>query len=347
MNLPFRNCARVRSGFHRTLTALAAACLLSAMPACTTNPATGQNQINLLDRESEIAMGVEAAPELTRQFGGKLNNADLQAYVTEIGRKIAASTEGDFPTLPWEFTLLDSDVINAFALPGGKVFISKGLARRMTNEAQLAAVLGHECGHVTARHINDKLVRENGANILLQIGSAVAGHEYAMISELAGQVATVALLKYDRGQESQADALGMRYMVRNNYDPLGARQVMEILRDAMAGGQRSPEILATHPYPETRIRDIDAAIRNSYSHTQGNEQYQLREQQFRARLLSKLAAHTDATSARGMLAAASIDRASASNDETSFLWCAVCAANEKSTRIVPATIDSTPQPGNH
>src|SRR5205823_502333 len=113
----------------------------------------------------EVQMGAEAMPELTKQYGGKVANTDLQTYVTGVGRKLAATTEADNPALPWEFTLLNSDVINAFALPGGKVFLTTGLAKRMTNEAQMAGVLGHECGHVTARHINDKITREMGAQL--------------------------------------------------------------------------------------------------------------------------------------------------------------------------------------
>src|SRR5882724_635694 len=105
-------------------------------------------------------MGAEATPQISKQYGGPVKNAAVQQYVAELGKNLAATTEKDNPKLPWEFTLLDSDVINAFSLPGGKVFFSRGLAVKLQNEAQMAAVLGHEIGHVTARHINDQMTHE-------------------------------------------------------------------------------------------------------------------------------------------------------------------------------------------
>jgi predicted Zn-dependent protease len=121
-------------------------------------PRDGERQFIALSRSQEIAMGTEAQPQLTEQYGGEVADQIATGYVTEVGQAMAALTEGDYPSLPWEFTLLDSDVINAFALPGGKVFLSRGLAARMRDEAQMAGVIGHEIGHVTARHINDRVV---------------------------------------------------------------------------------------------------------------------------------------------------------------------------------------------
>ena len=109
--------------------------LASTMTGCETNAATGRPQYLRYNRDEEIQLGSEATPELTKEYGGKVANPELQAYVTGIGQRLSQQTEADNPTLPWEFTLLDSDVINAFALPGGKVFFSRGLAEKMTNEA--------------------------------------------------------------------------------------------------------------------------------------------------------------------------------------------------------------------
>lgn len=270
--------------------------LLALLPAflvpvgCETNAATGKSQFQALSRQQEIAMGMEAQPQLTKEYGGKVNSPELQAYLSELGRRMAAVTEGDNPSLPWDFTMLDSDVINAFSTPGGKVYFSRGLVARMTNEAQLAGVLGHEIGHVTARHINDQMTNSGIASIVVggvAAGAGAAGYDANTVGQLGQQVGGVVLLKYGRGQELEADRLGMRYMARLNYNPVGMRQVMEILQQAMAGG-RQPELLSTHPYPENRIKQIDGLLASEYAGTQNNPQYKLNEAEFQARCLSKL-----------------------------------------------------------
>ena len=124
---------------------------------CAKNAATGKRSLVLLSAAEEERLGAEAAPQFTAEYGGAVDDAALNRYVTDIGNRLAAVTEADYPDLEWEFTLLDSSVVNAFALPGGKVFITRGLAERLDNEAQLAGILGHEIGHVTARHVEDRV----------------------------------------------------------------------------------------------------------------------------------------------------------------------------------------------
>lgn len=277
----------------RTLLGLGALTLSLAILACSTNPATGRSQFNALSTQQEIAMGQEAAPDLVKEMGGEVARHDLRDYITEIGLKLAASTEGDNPNLPWKFTLLDSDVINAFALPGGQVFMSVGLAREMTSEAQLAAVLGHEVGHVTARHINDRLTDHLVVTTIAGVTAAVlSDSENAAIRDITPMAVQMGgqmvLLRYGRSQELEADALGVRYMTSNGYDPRGAVEVMEILAKAMSN-DRGLEFMSTHPYPETRIRALNGLIADRYPHTINNPQFERREQQFRARFLSKLA----------------------------------------------------------
>lgn len=273
-----------------SLLALCVACAGTMLGGCSTNPTTGRSQLNMLLRSDEIKMGVDSKPEMLKEYGGEVSNADARNYVTNLGKQLAAQTEADNPTLPWEFTLLNSDVINAFALPGGKVFVSKGLAEKMTNEAQMAGVLGHEIGHVTARHINEKITRQTGASVGLNIVSAVIGGGSGdVIAGLAGQAVQITLLSYDRDQESEADSLGMRYMVKCFYNPIGQLQVMEILKKE-AGGANQPEFLSTHPIPETRIKRIQQIIDTEYKYTQNNPQYKLNAEGFKAQFLSKLAA---------------------------------------------------------
>lgn len=266
---------------------------LGTLTACTTNKSTGRSQMNMLSTQEEISIGEQGKVEMLAEYDGEVEQADLRAYVREVGMKLVATTVQDDPrlqSLPWEFFLLDSEVINAFALPGGKVFMSLGLASKMTNEAQLAGVLGHEIGHVAAEHIDERFSRQMGAQIGIGIlGTVVASTAGVNVSELAGQIGEIALMSYDRGQESESDTLGMRYMSRANYDPKGMRQVMEILK-AAAGGAAQPEWMSTHPLPQTRIDDIDKRLRGEYANTQGNSQYTLAEAPFRQRFLSRIKA---------------------------------------------------------
>jgi len=278
--------------FSLQLRLLAAVIVGASLAGCSVNPATGQRQFNLLSRSHEIAIGEDAKVELTETYGGAVQDQRLQEYVTRVGMSMVPHTEADYASLPWEFTLLDSEVINAFALPGGKVFITRGLAERFTSEAQLAGVLGHEIGHVTARHANNRIT-----NQLLVTGVIVGATIAAGQSEddlvrvgvpvLTGVVGTGFVLKFNRDEELEADALGMRYMARAGYDPRGQLEVMQIL-GAASGGPRGPEWFATHPHPETRIDRIRRALQREYAYTQGNPEYQTHEARYQREFLSRL-----------------------------------------------------------
>lgn len=288
--------------------------LLAALTlgACSTNPATGARSLTLLSWDQERSMGAEAAPQFTAEFGGPVPDAALQTYVSEVGQRLVAQIEPGVPALDWEFTLLDSEVINAFALPGGKVFITRGLASRFTNEAQLAGVLGHEIGHVTARHGNQRISKQIGFNVL--IGAAAVGvgiadsdsdvrryGQYAVPALAIG--GNVILLKYGRDEESQADLLGVRYMARAGYHPAGQREVMEILAAASGGGGggRPPEWLSTHPFPETRIERLNQIIAEQYPDADTNPAYARAEQNYRTRMLNRLSALPPAKHTGAML----------------------------------------------
>ncbi len=311
---------------------------LMALPACTTNKTTGRLQFNSLSREEEIKLGTEAAPQLTAEFGGKVPDEALQQYVTDLGRRLAETTGVDDPTLPslpWEFTLLNSDVINAFALPGGKVFISRALAEQMTDEAQMAAVLGHEIGHVTAEHADERMGQQYGlvlgGTILGAVLGGVAGRdtESAGIGAAAGAtVGSIAALSYSRNQEIEADRLGMRYMERIKYDPSAALDVQEILkRESEKSGARQPEILSTHPASDTRIRDLRKRLDKYYQHTFNNPEYVRNAERYQQQFLSRLRTlpppqrttlNTDGRPRTSLLAASFFA------DPTT--WCGHCAA---------------------
>ncbi len=285
-----------RSLARRALLALTCAGAAAALNACETNATTGRSQFNLLSREQEVQMGTELQPQFTSESGGEITDQTIRQYVSNLGQKLAAQTEADNPSLPWTFTVLNSQEINAFALPGGKVFITVGLLKEMTNEAQLAAVLGHEVGHVTARHVSERIGQAGIADFVVQ--AAAAGVGAATDSSVATEVAGTAfnyggqmvVLKFSRDQESESDSLGMRYMTKLGYDPRGALQVQEILQRAMAAsGGRGLEIMATHPYPETRIKRIQDELKKSpYKDMAGNAQYRLGEAEFRQAVLSRL-----------------------------------------------------------
>lgn len=296
----------------------------TSLGGCTKNAATGENIFTLMNRDNEIALGAQAAPQFTQEFGGAVPNADLQAYVKDVGSKLAAVTEADFPSLPWEFTFLNSEAINAFALPGGKVFLTRGLAVKLSSEAEMAGVLGHEVGHVTAQHGAQRMAKAT----LIQGGVSVAavlvdssGNQTAKevgalgIPALAigGQVFQ---LKYGREDELQADSLGMRYMSKIGYDPAAQGSVMRVLQ-AAGGGNTQPEWLSTHPFPETRIAQINSLIAGEYAATQNNPQYQLKANEYKQRMLGKLALLPEAPDAPMV-------RAYYARAGAPMLWCAHC-----------------------
>lgn len=260
---------------------LAAALSFSAL-GCTVNPATGEQQFNMLSTQQEVEMGSQYAPEFIETYGGEIPSPQIRNYVSDIGNRLAAQSER--PDLPWEFNVVDSSVINAFALPGGKVFISRGLLKEMTNEAQLAGVLGHEIGHVTAQHIGQQMSRQQIVQAGLGIVSASAGNDYSTYVDLIGGFGGQAyLMKFGRDQESQADELGLRYMARLNYNPRAQLQVLEILKAHGGGGQM--EWLSTHPAPTTRLRRVEAILDQQYGNTSNYPYYPDR---FKATVLNEL-----------------------------------------------------------
>ncbi len=263
---------------------------------CTTNPATGKKSFTLYSWEQEKKMGASAAAGLAQQFGGEVDAAIPSQYVREVGMKLVAGIESGVPDLDWEFTLLNTEVINAFALPGGKVFFTRGLAEKLDSEAEMAGVLGHEIGHVTARHGNQRISKQIGFTaIMTGVAVAVGASDSDSNTRKYGQVAVpalaiggnVVLLKYGRNDESQADMLGMRYMERAGYNPAGQLRVMEVL-EAESKGPRQPEWLSTHPYPESRIKAIRGYLDEQYAYTQNNPAYVMNKAAYEQRMLLPL-----------------------------------------------------------
>jgi len=223
-----------------------------------TNPVTGEKQRVSLSVEQEIALGLQSAPEMIREMGGEVRDAKLNAYIDEVGNKIVSKTEAGNSPFQFEFYLLaDQKTVNAFALPGGQIFITAGLYKLLKSEDQLAGVLGHEIGHVINRHGSEHLAKaELTQQLVMATQVGTGGYDQGMIAQYVGQMAN---LKYGRDDEIESDEYGVKYLIEAGYDPKAMIEVMEILNEA-AGKQRSPEFLSSHPNPENRIQKIKEYI---------------------------------------------------------------------------------------
>jgi predicted Zn-dependent protease len=231
------------------------------------NPITGDTQHIALTRQQEVALGLQSAPEMADQFGGLDPDPAVQASAGEVGRRIVEHSVAGRTEYPFQFRVLrDRETINAFALPGGPVFITRGLLDQLENEAQLAGVLGHEVGHVLGRHSAEQIARSQLAQTL--VGAAgVAGSDDQgdgrSTAAMASFVAQMAQLRYGREDEIQADTLGVRLMAEAGYDPRALLGVMKILARA-GGGGRQPEFMSSHPDPGNREAVIRAAIERRF-----------------------------------------------------------------------------------
>ena len=237
---------------------LAAAAVL-AVVACATNPATGKKQLMLVSEAQEIAMGKAADQEAVAAYG-LYPDARVQAYVERLGKGLAARSER--PDLPWSFKVVDDPTVNAFALPGGYIYVTRGIMAHLRSEAELVAVLGHEIGHVTGRHSASKMSKQQLAMGGLIVGMAVAP-ELQQFGGLAQQGLGLLFLKFGRDDENQADELGLRYMARADYDPREMLEVFGVLDGvtrAEGGGARMPDWLSTHPSPGNRTTRIQQQI---------------------------------------------------------------------------------------
>jgi predicted Zn-dependent protease len=229
----------------------AAVVALAALAACAKNPVTGERQLSLVSTEQEIALGKQSAEQITQQIG-RYPDEKLQAYVSGIGMRMARASER--PDLPWSFTVLDDPTVNAFALPGGPVFVTRGILTHMNSEAELASVLGHEIGHITARHSVDQISKAQLAQVGLGLGM-IFSEDLRQYGQLAGVGLQLMFLKFGRDDERQSDELGFKYMVAQGYDPREMADMFRTLERASKTGEapgRLPEWLSTHPDPGDR-----------------------------------------------------------------------------------------------
>ena len=229
--------------------------LCSLGAGCAVNPVTGEKQLMLISRAQEKEIGDKYAPEVEKQLGGRIDNAALQNYISKVGHSV--SSVSHTPGRRFKFAAVNDESINAVALPGGYVFITRGMLEELKSEAQLASVLAHETAHITARHVGSVMSNQIGVDMLLSV----------LTSEKTGQVTMTAAkmgvqlvgLKFSRDHERQADGVGMDYMVKAGYEPAAMVEVMRML-DSQSKVKRI-EFLSSHPDPGNRAYELEQRIR--------------------------------------------------------------------------------------
>lgn len=222
------------------------------------NPLTGEKQRVAMSPEQEIALGYKSAPQMAAQMGGLSQNEKAQALVKQLGQRLVSQSFAAKSPYKFSFHVLaDPRTVNAFALPGGPIFVTEGLLRLLKTEAELAGVLGHEIGHVIARHSSERLAKQQLTQGLL--GALVVGSGDYTTAQIGQVVGNMINMSYGRDDELESDALGIRIMAEAGYDPRAMVRVMEVLAKA-SGGSRQPEFVSTHPAPENRSERIKQEI---------------------------------------------------------------------------------------
>jgi predicted Zn-dependent protease len=242
------------------------------------NPVTGETQHIDMTVDQEIALGLQAAPEMAAQFGGLDPDPGAQLLVDQIGARIVSSSPAGRSPYEFEFHLLDEDqTINAFALPGGQIFITRGLLDALQTEGELAAVLGHEVGHVVARHSAEQLAKvrlTEGLTGAVVIASYDPDNPSSMrTGQVAALIGRLVNLRYGREDELESDFLGVCFIRDAGYDPEEMISVMQVLAQS-SQGQEPPEFFSTHPNPDRRLQRIEEAIqsRNACPGSQASSQ---------------------------------------------------------------------------
>jgi predicted Zn-dependent protease len=252
----------MRKSYSIHVAAAALAAGLAVGPACATNPATGERQFSLMSEAQEIEVGKQYDAEIRREMG-VYNDAELQRYVNDIGQRLARDSHR--PNLPWTFTVVDQPAVNAFALPGGYIYITRGILAFLANEAQLAGVLAHEIAHVTARHSAQAYSKATGAGIGVTLLSIFVP-EARPFQGLTETAIGLLFLKHGRDAENEADEFGAQYAAKGGWDPRGVAGMLNTLArlDEASGSRRGvPNWLSTHPAPADRVQRVNALVQET------------------------------------------------------------------------------------
>jgi len=218
-----------------------------------------------ISEEKEIEIGRESHLQFEQESGGRYPDAQVQSYVNGVGMNVARYAGR--PNLPWQFTVLNSKQVNAFAVPGGYIYITQGLLFQMENEAMLAGVLGHESAHIAHRHSVRQIQKSQQAQGLSTVVGIVGGlFGYGWAGDVTNVAASLTLLSYSRGQEKESDVSGLKYMVQASYNPEGMVQTMAVLQKASGGGKGGgTEFLSSHPNPGNRLEYLTDIIKKKYA----------------------------------------------------------------------------------
>lgn len=237
--------------------------LISYFASQVYNPVTGENQYLSLTPEQEIALGLQSAPELIQEFGGLYPDDAAQDSIDEIGNRLVNDSIARDTPWQFDFHILDNaETVNAFALPGGQIFITTALLSALDTEDEVAGVLSHEIVHVLARHSAQQIAKNDLTNGLVgAVGVASGDASAAQTAAIIGQLVN---MRYGREDEIQSDTLGVCVMIDAGYDPNAMIEVMQVL-EAASGGSSQPEFFSTHPSTENRISQIEQAIQNASS----------------------------------------------------------------------------------
>ena len=226
---------------------------------CQINPASGEKELNLLSEKEEQAIGAKEHPKILKEFGGKYDNKRIENYVKSLGNFLVSTSE--MSNKNFRFTVLDSPIINAFALPGGYIYLTRGLIALCQNEAQLAGVIAHEIGHITARHSARRYTRNISTSLLVNILGSLT--KSPVIQNLVGQSASLYLLSYSRNQEYEADKLSTRYMIRAGFDPREMANFLSLMKQhsdlqkkIIKNKNQTSELLLTHPNSSKRVLEV-------------------------------------------------------------------------------------------
>lgn len=241
---------------------IAAFYLIKFYSTSQVNPITGEKQYISLTAEQEVAIGIQSAPSMAQQHGGLHPDQRAQDMVDAVGERLVRNTIAKRSDYHFEFHLLrDDQVVNAFALPGGQVFITAALFERLENEDQLAGVLGHEIGHVIHRHGAERIEKQKLTEGLTGAAVIAAG-DYSS-GQMAQMASNIWNMKHGRDQELESDDFGVRLMIESGYQPTALIGVMDIL-EAASGTNSQPEFMSSHPSPDNRREEIQASIDKYY-----------------------------------------------------------------------------------
>ena len=234
----------------------------------STNEVTGEVQHVNIAPDQEVALGLQAFPEMAQQFGGEIDQPVINNYVESVGQRVVQQSDAKDTPYKYDFHVLaDPETINAFALPGGQVSITLGLLGRLHNEAELAGVLGHEVGHVVARHGAEQLAKSQLSQTLVGAATIAAydpdhPNRSASNAAVAAAIGQLVSMRFGRQDELEADALGVRLMKEAGYDTRGMHDLLVTLEKLNQGGN-APEFFSTHPNPENRLARVDDLIKTN------------------------------------------------------------------------------------